>query len=69
MIPGAPEQFTLMPTTSAELKKRAQLSRASESPVSARIPCATISRTVGTSTFSVVSSIEFSACTRATTPV
>ena len=68
IMPGAPEQFTLMPTTSAGVKKRAQLSRASVSPVSARMPCAIISRTVGTSTFSDAASIDFSACTCATLP-
>ena len=68
MMLGAPEQFTLMPTTSDGVKKRAQESRASLSPVSVRMPLEIISRTVGTSTLSVPVSIDRSACTATTWP-
>jgi hypothetical protein len=50
------------------LKNRAQLSRASRSPVSVVIPREIISRTVGTSTFSVASSMQLGACTVITRP-
>ena len=59
IAPGAPEQLILMPTTSCALKKRAQLSRGSLSPVSVVMPRAIIACTVGTSTFSVASSMHF----------
>ena len=68
MMPGAPEQLTLIPMTSAGVMKRAQASRTSASPVNARMPCAIISRTMAGSGFSVVVSIHFSACTEATFP-
>ena len=42
MAPGAPEQLILMPTKSCALKKRAQLSRGSLSPVSVVMPRAII---------------------------
>ena len=42
IAPGAPEALTLMPTKSWALKKRAQLSRGSLSPVSVDIPRAII---------------------------
>src|SRR5207247_5249583 len=63
MAPGAPEQLILMPTKSWSLKKRAQLSRGSLSPVRVVIPVAIIDLTVGTSTFSVASSMHLGECT------
>src|ERR1035438_6577761 len=48
-ILGAPEQFTLMPTTSFASKKCAQASRSFFAPVSEHMPRANISRTVGSS--------------------
>ena len=57
-----------MPTKSCALKKRAQLSRASLSPVSVVMPRAIISLTVGTSTFSVTSSMHFGEWTVTTRP-
>src|SRR5436190_13198910 len=68
IAPGAPEQLILMPTKSLELKKRAQLSRGSLSPVSVVIPRAIICWTVGTSTFSVSSSMHFGEWTVTTRP-
>jgi hypothetical protein len=53
MAPGAPDALTLMPTKSALVKNRAQLSRGSRSPVSDVMPLAIMVRTVGTSTRSV----------------
>ena len=68
IAPGAPEQLTLMPTKSCALKKRAQLSRGSLSPVSVVMPRAIIACTVGTSTFSVASSMHRGECTVTTRP-
>jgi hypothetical protein len=68
IAPGAPDAFTLMPTKSCALKKRAQLSRGSLSPVSVVMPRAIIAFTVGTSTFSVTSSMQRGECTVTTRP-
>ncbi len=68
IAPGAPEQLILMPTKSCALKKRAQLSRGSLSPVSVVMPWAIICLTVGTSTFSVTSSMHFGEWTVTTRP-
>jgi hypothetical protein len=57
-----------MPTKSSALKKRAQLSRASLSPVNAVMPRAIIVCTVGTSTVSVTSSMQRGAWTVTTLP-
>src|SRR6266508_4379513 len=67
-IPGAPEQFTLIPTISVGEKNLRHASRAAVSPVSAAIPRRTISATVEVSTFSVCGSIDFSALTETTVP-
>ena len=68
MIPGAPEQLTLIPTISAGVMKRAHASRTSASPVKARMPCAIISRTTAGSGFSLAGSMQLPACTEATCP-
>ena len=68
IAPGAPEQLILMPTKSSALKNRAQLSRGSLSPVRVVIPWAIIAFTVGRSTFSVTSSMQFGECTVTTRP-
>src|SRR5712692_7676388 len=67
-IPGAPEQFTLTPTTSAGKKNLRQASRAAASPVRAAIPRPIISVTVAVSTFSVCGSMELAALTETTDP-
>src|SRR6476646_7634933 len=68
MAPGAPEQLILMPTKSCALKNRAQLSRGSLSPVSVVMPRAIMVCTVGTSTFSVDSSMHLGEWTVTTRP-
>ncbi len=65
---GAPEQLTLIPTTSRGETKRAQASSARWSPVSERIPSASIRFTTARSAFPDFASNEFSACTRTTRP-
>ena len=45
LISGAPEQFTLMPTTSEGLIKPAQASRSDFAPVRSRIPAESMART------------------------
>src|SRR5688500_15001144 len=65
---GAPEQLILIPTTSLGVTKRAQESRSSLSPVSARIPSRSILRTTAGSTFPVVSSMLEAECTLTTWP-
>src|SRR5437764_12258269 len=67
-MPGAPEQFTLMPMTSDGEKNLRQASRAVGSPVSAVMPRRTISATMMASTFSVSGSMEFAAFTEITEP-
>src|SRR5579872_88702 len=67
-IPGAPEQFTLIPTTSDGAKSLRQPSRAAASPVSDAMPRRTISATTAASTFSVCGSMELAAFTDTTAP-
>src|SRR5688572_6574884 len=68
MMLGAPEQFTLTPTTSLGVIKRAQQSRSSLSPVSARIPSESMLRTTCGSTFAVASSMQRGEATLTTWP-
>ena len=68
IAPGAPDAFTLIPTKSRASKNRAQLSRGSVSPVNVVIPRAIIACTVGTSTFSVTSSMHLGEWTVTTRP-
>src|SRR5690349_24082709 len=66
MIPGEPEQFTLMPTTSSGEKKEAQASLGSLAPVSVHMPLESICPATARSTFSLSVSMTESALTRTT---
>ena len=68
MIFGAPEQFTLMPTTSLGEKKLAQASRSLFVFVSDCIPVDSILRMTASSTRSVSGSMAASECRRVTAP-
>src|SRR4051794_7111145 len=65
---GAPEQFTLMPTTSEALKNRCHASAGLGSPVSVVIPFEIISRITAGSGFALFSSMERGECTETTLP-